>query len=47
MAKKSNALAANNTQLKSENWGVIATAYDKLGNKQKAKEARNKQSHQS
>lgn len=43
MARKSNALAANNNTLKSENWGVIATAYDNLGNKQKANEARNKQ----
>ncbi len=43
MAKKSNALAANNNKLKSENWSVIATAYEKLGNKQKANEARNKQ----
>ncbi len=43
MARKSNALAANNNKLKSENWGVIATAYEKLGKKQKANEARSKQ----
>jgi tetratricopeptide (TPR) repeat protein len=46
MAKKSNALAANNAQLKSDNWAVIAAAYDRLGNKEKANEARNKQSGQ-
>ncbi len=46
MAKKSNALAGNNTQLKSDNWAVIAAAYDRLGNKKKANEARNKQSGQ-
>jgi tetratricopeptide (TPR) repeat protein len=46
MARKSNALAAGNHQLKSENWGVIANAYEKLGNKEKANEARNKQSAQ-
>ncbi len=46
MARKSNALATNNDKLKSENWGVIALAYDKLGNKQKANEARMKQKAQ-
>ncbi len=46
MARKSNALAANNAQLRSDNWAVIATAYDHLGNKKKANEARNKQSGQ-
>ena len=46
MARKSNALAAANTKLKSDNWGVIADAYEHLGNKQKAKEARNKQTSQ-
>jgi tetratricopeptide (TPR) repeat protein len=46
MARKSNALAAKNNKLKSENWAVIATAYDKLGNKQKANEARNRQTDQ-
>lgn len=46
MARKSNALAANNHQLKSDNWAVIAAAYDNLGNKKKANEARNKQSGQ-
>jgi tetratricopeptide (TPR) repeat protein len=46
MARKSNALAANNSQLKSDNWAVIAAAYDRLGNKKKANEARNKQSGQ-
>lgn len=43
MARKSNALAGNNKQLKSDNWALIATAYDSLGNKKKASEARNKQ----
>ncbi|HIF50214.1 MAG TPA: tetratricopeptide repeat protein [Thiotrichaceae bacterium] len=43
MARKSNALAANNKKLKSDNWAVIAAAYDNLGNKKKANEARNKQ----
>jgi hypothetical protein len=46
MARKSNALATNNDKLKSENWGVIALAYDKLGIKQKANEARMKQKTQ-
>jgi tetratricopeptide (TPR) repeat protein len=46
MARKSNALAGNNKQLKSDNWGIIAAAYDSLGNKKKANEARNKQSGQ-
>ena len=46
MARKSNALAASNRQLKSDNWAVIAAAYDNLGNKKKANEARNKQSGQ-
>lgn len=46
MARKSNALASNNDKLKSENWGVIALAYDKLGNQQKANEARMKQKAQ-
>ena len=46
MARKSNALAVNNAQLKSDNWAVIAAAYDRLGNKKKANEARNKQSGQ-
>ncbi len=45
MARKSNSLSAN-AQLKSDNWAVIATAYDRLGNKKKANEARNKQSGQ-
>jgi len=46
MARKSNALAGNNKQLKSDNWALIATAYDNLGDKEKANEARNKQSGQ-
>lgn len=46
MARKSNALAANNKRLKSDNWALIAAAYDALGNKEKANEARNKQSGQ-
>ncbi len=46
MARKSNSLAKNNDQLKSDNWGIIAAAYDSLGNKKKANEARNKQSAQ-
>jgi Tfp pilus assembly protein PilF len=46
MARKSNALAGNNKQLKSDNWGIIAAAYDSLGDKKKANEARNKQSGQ-
>ena len=47
MARKSIALAGNNSSLKSDNWGLIAKAYDKLGDKQKASEARNKQTSQS
>jgi len=47
MARKSNALAASNNSLKSKNWGLIAKAYDKLGDKHKADEARNKQTDQS
>ncbi len=46
MARKSNALAANNKQLKSDNWALIAAAYDNLGDEKKANEARNKQSGQ-
>lgn len=46
MARKSIALAATNKQLKSDNWALIAAAYDNLGNKQKANEAGNKQSGQ-
>ena len=46
MARKSNALAGGNTRLKSDNWALIAAAYDALGNKEKANEARNKQSGQ-
>ena len=47
LARKSNALAAYNPKLKSANWGLIAKAYDRLGNKQKADEARAKQRAQS
>jgi tetratricopeptide (TPR) repeat protein len=46
MARKSNSLAKNNKQLKSDNWAIIAAAYDNLGNKKKANEARNKLSGQ-
>jgi tetratricopeptide (TPR) repeat protein len=46
MARKSNALAGTNKTLKSDNWAIIAAAYDSLGNKEKANEARNKQSGQ-
>ncbi len=46
MARKSNALAGSNKQLKSDNWALIAAAYDSLGDKEKANEARNKQSGQ-
>ncbi len=46
MARKSNALAGGKRRLKSDNWALIATAYDALGNKEKANEARNKQSGQ-
>ena len=46
MARKSNALAGANRRLKSDNWALIAAAYDSLGDKQKANEARNKQSGQ-
>ncbi len=46
MARKSNSLAKDNDQLKSDNWGIIAAAYDSLGNKEKANEARNRQSAQ-
>lgn len=46
-ARKSNALAADNRQLKSNNWGLIAQAYEKLGDKQKASDARKKQTEQS
>ncbi len=47
MARKSIALAGNNRNLKSDNWGLIAKAYDKLGDTRKANEARNKQTNQS
>lgn len=47
MARKSIALAGNDRSLKSENWGLIAKAYDKLGDERKANEARNKQTDQS
>ncbi len=47
MARKSITLAGNNNSLKSDNWGLIAKAYDKLGDKRKANEARNKQTSQS
>ena len=43
MARKSNALAGNNRRLKSNNWALIAVAYDALGNKEKANHARNQQ----
>lgn len=46
MARKSNALAGANKRLKSDNWALIAAAYDALGNKKKANEARSKQSRQ-
>ncbi len=46
MARKSNALAGSNNSLKSDNWGLIARAYEKLGDKHKANEARNKQTNQ-
>jgi tetratricopeptide (TPR) repeat protein len=46
MARKSNALARNDEQLKSDNWALIAAAYDSLGDKKKANEARSKQSAQ-
>ncbi|MCG8379247.1 MAG: tetratricopeptide repeat protein [Proteobacteria bacterium] len=46
LARKSNTLAGDNRNLKSENWGVIAIAYEKMGNKQKAEEARKKQTGQ-
>jgi len=46
MARKSNTLAGSNQQLKSDNWALIAAAYDSLGNKEKANEARNKQTGQ-
>jgi len=47
MARKSIALAGDDARLKSDNWSLIAKAYDKLGNKRKANEARNKQTNQS
>lgn len=47
MARKSNALAGANERLKSDNWALIAAAYDGLGDKKKANEARNKQLGQS
>ena len=43
LARKSNALIKNDDALKSANWGIIADAYEKLGNQNKAKEARRKQ----
>ncbi len=46
MARKSNALAGHDNHLKSDNWALIAAAYDNLGDKKKANEARNKQSGQ-
>lgn len=47
MARKSNALARGDNLLQSKNWGLMAVAYEKLGDKQKANEARNKQRVQS
>ena len=46
LARKSNALAADDNQLKSDNWGLIAVAYEKLGEKDKANDARNRQTGQ-
>lgn len=43
LARKSNALASDDRQLKSLNWSVMATAYEKLGDKEKAEEARRQQ----
>ena len=43
LARKSNALAGNDQVLKSRNWAVIASAYEKLGDPEKAKEARRQQ----
>ena len=42
LAKKSNALT-NDEKLKSANWGIIAEAYQSLGELEKAKQARQKQ----
>jgi len=46
MAKKSNVLLKSNRKMKSENWNLIAEAYEKLGEYSKADEARNKYSKQ-
>ena len=46
LARKSNALAAYDEKLKSANWGIIADAYEQLGQKEKAKQARKKQTVQ-
>jgi tetratricopeptide (TPR) repeat protein len=46
MAKKSNVLLKSNRNMKLENWALIATAYEKLGNNRKANEVRNKYSNQ-
>lgn len=43
LARKSNALANDNTALKSQNWSIIARAYEGLGDLEKAKEARQRQ----
>lgn len=43
LARKSNALANDNAALKSQNWSIIARAYEGLGNLEKAREARERQ----
>ena len=43
LARRSNALSVDNAALTAANWGVIARAYEGMGNLEKAKEARKKQ----
>ncbi len=43
LARKSNTLASNKPALQSSNWGIIAQAYEAMGDRKKAAEARKKQ----
>lgn len=43
LARKSNALALDDAPLKSQNWSIIARAYEELGEMDKAREARRQQ----
>lgn len=43
LARKSNSLASDDDSLKSQNWSIIARAYEGLGDLEKAREARKRQ----